>query len=68
MAELDASEQASVLIRSSTLKVLEAVATIRNVEPWQVLDDVVEQARLGHLPKPKPAPGASRGRGRRAES
>lgn len=65
MDELDHSERSDVAIRSTTLKVLEAIATVRRQQPFEVLDDIVEQHRAKLWPDPKPASTTARKGGRK---
>ena len=64
MPDLDDSDRSQVDIRSSTLKVLEAISTVRRQHPHEVLDDIVEQHRAKLWPDPKP-PTSGRGKGGR---
>lgn len=63
MTDWESSDQASTAIRSGTLRKLEAVALVREMQVIDLLDEIVEAARARLSPRAKPASekGAKRG-------
>jgi hypothetical protein len=64
MDEFNVNPEPATAIRPATLTKLLAVATVRDMDPLDVLDEAIEAARAKLAPKPKQA--STGGRGKRA--